>query len=225
VHILISATTLRIIALTITGVILTSCTVTDRNMLIQAAESGDLNVYAEQKAKQYANNPETIVRDLISLKVLLDELKDKASDKWGEGSSDVPGNDKYVKYTDDYQSKAIVDFMAGRITVETINADDDRGQLKSAIITTLLSTDNPGATDIFSDKAPEINGKPFLFEQVLDQEGKPIRYAWRAGKFADYLIARKLKVAQTDRGLRHSVTFPMVTNHRELRKNQYAEYV
>lgn len=221
---------IKTFALILLSTALSSCTTTDRRMLANAAASGDLSEYARQKATQYSQNPEALVKDLKNIKALLDELRGKAKDKWGNEEADMPSNDKYVKYTDNYQSKAIIDFSAGRITVETIsaqkrNADDYKTQLRGAIITTLLSTDDPSATDIFSDETPKFNGEPFLFGQVIDQDGKAIRFQWRAGRFAEYLIAQQLKVAQTEKGQRHSVTFPMVNNHNELRKNQYSEYV
>lgn len=210
--------------------LLTSCTATDRKLLADAAASGDLSEFAKKKAEQYSNNPGALIRDVKSIKALLDELRGKARDKWGDDETDMPDNDTYVKYTDDYKSKAIIDFNAGRITVETMNASnyntpERKAQLRSAIVTTLLSTDDPSATDIFSDKQPEFNGEPFLYGQVLDQDGKAVRYEWRAGRFADFLMAKQLHVSQTDMGQRYSVTFPMVQNHYELRKNQYSEYV
>ena len=51
---------------------------------------------------------------------------------WGKGPGTLPGNKKYVKYTNAYQSRAEVDFAAGRITVETIAKDAPELQLKQA---------------------------------------------------------------------------------------------
>ena len=215
----------------LTGILtlLTSCTATDREMLAKAAASGSatqaIDSYARQKAAQYERDPGAFLADLQNIKALLDVLRGNAEDKWGDKEADLPGNDKYVKYTDQYQSKAIIDFKAGRITVETINAKDHQKQLHHAIVTTLLSTDDPSATDIFTDKEPEFNGQPFLYGQVVDQDGKAIRYQWRAGRFADHLMKAHLKVFDTDKGRKHSVTFPMVKNHYALRKQQYAKYV
>lgn len=194
-------------------------------MLAKAAASGDIKEYARHKAGQYSRDPNALLRDLKNIKQLLDELRGKAKNKWGEKDADMPGNDKYVKYTDDYESKAIIDFSAGRITVQTISQKDHHQKLRQAIIATLLSTADPSATDIFSDQQPVFNGEPFLYGQVLDQDGVAIRFEWRAGRFAEYLINTQLQVLQTSKGERHSVTFPMVQNHYELRKNQYSEYV
>lgn len=173
-------TLVRICVFVLIGLSISSCSTTDRRLLAQAASSGDLSNYARLKAAEYKRNPDALFRDLRNIKSLLEELRGNARDKWGDEQADMPGNDKYVKYTDDYKSKAIIDFGAGRITVETINASNYQAQLRQAVITTLLSTDDPSATDIFSDETPEFNGEPFLYGQVLDQDSVAIRYAWRA---------------------------------------------
>ncbi len=206
-----------------------SCTHTDRVMLARAAKSGDagqiVESFAKQKAQQYQNNPGALLYDLKNLKELLAALKDNAKDKWGEQDSDLPDNDTYVKYTQDYQAKAVVDFALGQVRVETINAEDYKTQLREAIITTLLTTADPNSTDIFSAETPEFNGEPFLYGQVLDQDGVAVRFQWRAGRFAEYLMATQLKTHNTEAGIAHSVNFPLVNNHHELRKKQYAQYV
>lgn len=198
-------------------------------MLAKAVTSGDpgevLESYTRQKAVQYQQNPRALVYDLKNLKDLLDELRDNAGGKWGKDKTELPDNDTYVKYSQNYQARAIVDFAAGYVTVETINAEDYRVQLREAIITTLLSTDDPNATDIFSAETPQFTGEPFLYEQVLDQEGVAIRFEWRAGRFAEFLLATQLTTTQDKTGEIHSVTFPLVLNHHQLRKKQYARYV
>ena len=62
--------------------LLTSCTATDRKLLVDAAASGDLSEFAKKKAEQYSNNPGAMIRDVKSIKALLDELRGKAKDKW-----------------------------------------------------------------------------------------------------------------------------------------------
>ncbi|BDX08621.1 murein transglycosylase domain-containing protein [Planctobacterium marinum] len=198
-------------------------------MLLKASQTGDIRQvaesYARQKAVQYQNNPQALIYDLKNLKELLDELRGKAKDKWGEEDTEIPDNDTYVKYTQDYQARAIIDFRAGYVTVETINAQDYKTQLREAIITTLLTTDDPNSTDIFSDETPQFTGEPFLHGQALDQDGVAIRFPWRAGRFAEYLLATQLKTDSTEAGQQHFVTFPLVSDHHVLRKKQYAKYV
>ncbi|MFA0464848.1 murein transglycosylase domain-containing protein, partial [Vibrio sp. 10N.261.45.F1] len=70
--------------------------------------------------------------------------------------------------------------------------------LKNAIMTTLLTPDDPAHVDLFSSKSIKLEGQPFLYNQVVDQEKKPIQWTWRANKFADYLIANNLKTKEVD---------------------------
>lgn len=208
---------------------LNACSATDQRNFISAVQSNKpdeaIKRFAKRKEQQYKNDPTALVRDIQHLRQLFDQLRDNAGKVWGTKDVNLPSRKKYVKYTDKYQSRALVDFGAGEITVETINAKEPKKQLRQAIVTTLLSTEDPTATDIFTDKAPSFSGRPHLYGQVLDQDGKSIRYEWRAGRFADYLIKRQLKSKTTKKGKSHYVRFPMVNNHNQLRKQKYSEYV
>jgi membrane-bound lytic murein transglycosylase C len=97
--------------------------------------------------------------------------------------------------------------------------------LKKAIVTTLLTPDDPKHVDLFSSQNIVLKGEPFLYRQVVDQDNKPIHWSWRANRFADYLIHNKLKIKQV--GLKKSfyVTIPMVKNQLEIRSYQYAEII
>jgi len=226
------------VAVSAAVLLLVSCSATDKKIFTTAIQnvsngksssSNDIKAVAQnfvaQKKQQYQNDPTAIIRDVQNLKTLLDQLKGNAGKVWGEKDSSLPSRKKYVKYTDNYRTKATVDFAAGTITVETLNSPKPKDQLKSAIVTTLLTTDDPSSTDIFSDQTPQFSGEPYLFGQVLDQDRKPIRYQWRANRFADYLIAKQLQRSKADKGTRHYVTFPLVKNHHHLRKQQYSEHV
>lgn len=47
--------------------------------------------------------------------------------------------------------------------------------------------DDPGSIDLYSDiNNIAISKEPFLYGQVLDHTNQPIRWEWRATKFADY---------------------------------------
>jgi len=101
--------------------------------------------------------------------------------------------------------------------------------LKKAIITTLLTSDDPRQVDLFSDAAPagseESKSKPFLYEQVLDHDGKPIEWQWRANRYAEYLIKNKISKVKigNKNGLR--VIFPLVKTHQKIRAYKYASLV
>ena len=62
------------------------------------------------------------------------------------------GKFDYVKYTDQYKSRAHIDFSGGRIMVETVSGLDPRAHLRRAIIETLLTPDDPAEVDLYSDR-------------------------------------------------------------------------
>ena len=202
-----------------------ACTVTDARLVARAIDSRDISTLTDAKADQYIRNPRVLVRDIKTITELLGQLKSQAQNAWGREGADLPTATTYVKYTDGYNSKATVDFLNGRITVETIAKEDSLGELKHALVVTLLATDDPSSTDIFSDRAPDFTGKPFLLGQVVDQDGKAIQFEWRAKRFAEYLIENHRTYVKALGPNRHSVTFPLVKNHNELRKVRYSDPV
>lgn len=208
---------------------LTSCSTTDQARVKAAIHSDNpkeaITEYVKDKGKQYQQSTEKLVNDIKSLHELFDNLESIVIAVWGDKFGQLPGNKKYVKYTNDYQSKAEVDFARGLITVETIAKNRPMEQLQKAIVTTLLTSDNPANTDIFSDKTPTIAGKPYLFEQVLDHDNQPIAYQWRANRFATHLVKNQVKNRTIGRRQSHYVEIVMVKSHVELRKKQYADHV
>jgi membrane-bound lytic murein transglycosylase C len=220
------ASRFAIVALAIT---LTSCSTTEQSRIAKAILSDSpkaaLEKYVLSKSKQYAESPGQLISDIKSFSQLVSDLKAATQVLWGEKDATIASNKKYVKYTNDYQSKAEVDFVSGFIKVQTIASDKPLAQLKEAIVTTLLTNDNPANTDIFSAKTPKLTGKPYLLNQVLDQDKKPIAYAWRANRFADYLIKNQLKKQTVGKHLSHYVQIAMVKSHTQLRQKQYAEHV
>ena len=60
-------------------------------------------------------------------------------------------------------------------------------------MTTLLTPDDPASVDLFSSKSIKLEGQPFLYNQVVDQDKKPIQWSWRANRFADYLNRKQPK--------------------------------
>ena len=202
-----------------------ACTVTDARLVARAIDSKDISALTDAKADQYIRNPRVLVRDIKTITELLDQLKSQAQNTWGREGADLPTATTYVKYTDGYNSKATVDFLKGRVTVETIAKEYSLGELKHALVATLLATDDPSRTDIFTDRAPDFTGKPFLLGQVVDQDGKAIQFEWRAQRFAEFLIENHRTYVNASGPNRHSVTFPLVTNHNELRKIKYSDPV
>ncbi|NKB39392.1 MAG: membrane-bound lytic murein transglycosylase MltC [Gammaproteobacteria bacterium] len=181
----------------------------------------------EQKGRAIASNPESLPQELKKLKAKFEKFRRVVDEIWGDKDPQQPGPKDYVKYTDKYYNRAHIDFEAGLVTVETVAPDNQKSYLKKAIVTTLLTPDDPRKVDLYSDTEPvsEGSGKPFLYQQVLDHDGQAIAWEWRAKRYADYLVTNKLnKITLAKRaGLR--VQFPLIASHQQLRAYKYASLV
>lgn len=179
----------------------------------------------EAIAKQAKVSKELINADLKIVKALYKTLSSKVNSKWGSNNSQLPAKKKYVKYSNNYQARSIVDFEKGIVRVETLTTDSPIWSLKKAVTTTLLTTSDPTKTDIFSSSAPNIDGVPFLYPQVIDNEGKLVKYSWRAQRYADYLVSKKLQKSTMNGKIVYSVEFNLVEQHQHLRQEKYSQYV
>ncbi|MDP5055435.1 MAG: murein transglycosylase domain-containing protein [Marinomonas hwangdonensis] len=187
----------------------------------QADDIKDLKAIREQ-AK--------ITRDLINadikaIRALYAELDQKVNQIWGKDDHTLPDKKKYVKYTNNYQARAIVDFEKGLVRVETLEKDTPLATLKQAVTATLLTTSDPSKTDIFSSSAPNTQGVPFLYPQVIDHDGKLVKYPWRAQRYADHLVNNTLKTSRVDGRNIYAVEFKLVEKHQHLRQQKYSDYV
>ena len=157
-----------------------------------------------QRSEYYKQHPEAITADIRAVKrdfdKLMSLLKGKAGKQWGKKETKVPTKKQYVKYTQNYQSRAVVDFDQGEVMVETLDDRDPNGSLRNAIVTTLLTSDDPRSVDLFSDKAVTLSSdeEPYLKGLVLDQKGKSISDPRSAEAFADYLIQQKKQQRKID---------------------------
>ena len=194
--------------------------------LTKIVESDDreaaLKETADRLGDYYADNPEAAIADLRTAKRELSDLMSFLSKlvgkEWGADEVRVPTQTQYVKYTQNYQSRAIVDFDAGTVTVETLDEKSADKSLQNAIVTTLLTPDDPRAVDLFSDKPIELSSKqePYLKNLVLDQKGKVVDRPEIAEAFAAHLVAAAKKQRSLDvngeRKQASFVTIPMVSN-------------
>ena len=189
---------------------------------IKTAESTeDYKAIAKQSKASY----ELIRADIKAIRALYAELDEKVNKRWGKNNSELPDKKKYVKYTNDYQARTLVDFEQGLVRVETLASNAPLASLQEAITTTLLTTADPSKTDIFSSDAPNVEGVPFLYPQVLDHDGTVVRYRWRAERYAKYLVANKLQQTNQDGKQVYAVEFNLVEQHQHLRQEKYSEYV
>ncbi|QRV23917.1 murein transglycosylase domain-containing protein [Marinomonas foliarum] len=176
-------------------------------------------------AKQVKTTSKIIRADIEAIKALYAELDQRVNKRWGKGNSELPEKKKYVKYTNDYQARTIVDFEKGTVRVETLTTEQPLDTLKQAVTTTLLTTADPTKTDIFSSDAPDTEGVPFLYPQVMDHDGKLVQYRWRAERYSDYLVSNKLKKSNTNGKSVYAVEFNLVPQHEHLRQEKYSQYV
>lgn len=206
---------------------LSACTTHDAFRLAESVARGSslesiVTSHAQSKAKGWVANPDSLKSDVKRFERFLSSI----SDTWGDRDGIRATPKEYVKYTDSYINRARINFETGLVTVESL----DSLLLKKAIVTTLLTPFNPKRVDLFSDKEVPLGDVPFLFNQLTDNEGKPVRWEWRAERFAQYLVDKKLQSRKiVDVSGKHKklvfVEFPLVDKHSVNRKFKYSAYV
>jgi membrane-bound lytic murein transglycosylase C len=147
------------------------------------------------------------------------QLRTNVQKRWGQNDAKVADRTVYVKYTQGYKSRVITDFDHGSLTVETLDETDPRGSLKATIVASLLTTSDPAAVDLFTDKDVNLDTgrKPYLYSLVHDNQGKPIQNRQQAEAFAKYLVAQKMQTrpVSADQGAKTAlfVRINMVKNY------------
>ena len=223
------ALVLRSACLIVALLLTASCSRYDAVRIARAAATGSPAAAAEalarDKAIGYASNPAALGSDLKQFSSLLQSFIEAVTGVWGKDEVRIPEPKQYVKYTDNYLSRASVDFDAGLVTVETVAADDPLRSLWNAIVTTLLTPGDPRAVDLYSASQVKLGDTPFLLGEVKDRENQDIRWAWRAERYADQLIADDLRSRKADGKTVRYVTIPMVRDHLNIRAAKYRELV
>jgi membrane-bound lytic murein transglycosylase C len=228
-------TTLRNSIVLLAGVLtLAGCSTYD---VVKIATSGNpsstATSIARYKAASYQQNPVRLVQDLQqaqrNYQKLVDILSGKAGAQWGRKEAVTPSNKRYVKYTQNYMSRAIVQFDRGLVTVETLDPARPEQSLKNAIVTTLLTPDDPRAVDLYSDKSIALSGRPYLHGLVVDQNGRAIDTPALAEGYAAHLLAtaRQTRMVDTGQGSRqvHYVQITMVSDYENKQAQRYAASV
>lgn len=198
--------------------------------VIDIASGKDPKQILKEHTDAYQRDPEALVRDLRAIQrdfqAIMTALTGRVRHTWGEKEVKVPEQKRYVKYTQNYMSRAIVDFDRGLVVVETLDEKTPKDSLKTALVTTLLTPDDPRAVDLFSDKAVTLTSDkpPYLLGLVMDEQGQAIRTPAQAEVFA----ARRLESGTMTRTVDQNgtakqalrVELPMVANfsHRQAEK-------
>lgn len=190
---------------------------------------------AKARGDYYKDNPQAVLDDIRAVKRDFDQLMafltGKVDDTWGKKEVKVPTQKQYVKYTQNYKSRAVVDFDRGQVTVETLDEANPQQSLRGAIVTTLLTPDDPRAVDLFSDKPVTLSSErePYLKGLVLDHLGKPIGAPETAEAFAAHLLESKTTQRSVDvNGAAKqalAVTIPMVSNFSNKQAEKYKDLV
>jgi membrane-bound lytic murein transglycosylase C len=193
--------------------------------IVVTRDARSAGVMAAEKTARYAVNPQALAWDIERFKQRLRAFRDSVEGIWGEEEAREPEPKVYVKYVDNYLSRATVDFDRGVVRVETLDPQKPLERLRSAVVTTVLTPSDPRAVDLYSAGEVRLGETPFLYGEVKDFEGKNIRWEWRAGRFADELISRGVAVRtiSTAEGAKSawSVSFPMVADHLQVRAAKY----
>ncbi len=178
---------------------------------------------SSKKTESY--NPE-LEKDTNGFDILMGQFAHNIENIWGFNEVLIAGPKDYVKYTDGYQTRSHINFDQGTITFETIAGTEPADHLRKAIITTLLMGDDPGSIDLYSDVNDiPISKEPFLYGQVVDNHGEPIRWQWRAARYADYLLQTQMKSRSNGLRIIYSVTINLVSNHLDKRAHKYVGMV
>src|SRR5947209_9669269 len=165
--------------------------------IIDIATSKDAEQALRRHVEGYARDPGALLKDLRAaqrdFETLMSALRGEVGRTWGKKEVHLPDRKRYVKYTQNYRSRAIVDFDAGEILVETLDDTDPRRWLKYVVLTTLLTPNDPRAVDLFSDKGITLTSdkEPYLLGLVVDQTGKPVRTPAEAESFAEWLLEKR----------------------------------
>lgn len=216
--------------------VINSGTVKNLTQIASAQNPSDaLKQQLKQRSEYYKEHPEAAIDDLRAVKRDFDKLmallQGKAGEQWGKQEVKVPTQKQYVKYTQNYMSRAVVDFDQGEVMVETLDEQDPAASLRNAIVTTLLTPDDPRSVDLFSDKPVSLSsGKaPYLKDLVVDQKGRSITEPAAAEAFAQYLLDKQKQERTVDAdGAAKKATFvkiAMVSNFSNKQARKYSSQV
>lgn len=198
--------------------------------VLDLATGKDPKLLVKERVDAYQRDPQAVLRDLRTIQrdfnTIMTALTGRVRQTWGEKEIKVPEQKKYVKYTQNYMSRSVVDFDNGSIVVETLDEKAPKESLKNAIVTTLLTPDDPRSVDLFSDKAVTLTSErpPYLLGLVLDQQGQPIRTPAQAQAFAaSTLDSAETRAVDQNGALKHAlrVEIRMVANFSNRQAEKY----
>ncbi|MGP1930198.1 MAG: membrane-bound lytic murein transglycosylase MltC [Arsenophonus sp. ET-YP4-MAG3] len=166
------------------------------------------------------------LKDTNTFDILIQQFANNIENIWGTKEILISRQKYYVKYIDQYKTRTYINLDSGSIIIETITDVELKEYLKKIIIITLLMGNDSRSIDFYSDiNNIIISKKPFLYGQVLDHTNQPIRWKWRATKFADYLLKNKLEKRQSGLRIIWSITIKLIPNYLNKRAHKYLPYI
>ncbi|MFT7683170.1 MAG: membrane-bound lytic murein transglycosylase C [Moritella dasanensis] len=219
----------RILLIAISCSVLAACSMSDYQHSVELAalnnNSQALERLAYQQPNYRAKTAQSNDKDNTALNTIQTDYRSEVTNLWGDSSNAFSSNYRYVKYTNDYRSRAIIDFEQGTVRVETLEQQNSQQYLKQAIEYTLLAPQQPKYTDVYNSYTSEIKGTPFLYQQVKDNDGKAMKWHWRASRYANYLIKHKRKQVTVNGNQITSVSFALSSNHTQIRQQRYQSQI
>lgn len=227
------------VLLTVCGLLavllLSSCTTSNAVRVITSRSPAQaMKAIAESRVRSYQYNPMLALSDIRraqdQLNRLLGNVRKESSKKWGKKESNkLPSRTRYVKYTEDYESRVTVDFDAGSVLIEHLDEPGIKDKLQNAVLIALLTPGDPRSVDLFSAKPVELSGTPYLQGLVADQNGKLIESRSEAEAYAAYLTGHDVRSKSIDvNGAKKQVSyvqFKMINTHVEKAALKYAPQV
>lgn len=174
-------------------------------------------------SKKGTQEKPTYTKDTNAFNILIGQYANNIEQIWGLSEVLIAGPKDYVQYSDDLQTRVHINFVSGKLTIETLS-DDPINQLKSSIVSTLLMSE-PQDLIKTSTSTYDVKKEPFLYKQIVDDKGEPIRWEWRAVHFADYLIDNQMKIRLVDGRQISYVTINLVANHVNERAHKFMPQV
>ena len=157
-----------------------------------------LTSMAESKVDNYRRDPLALLNDFDRLRQelgkLFGEVHDESEKKWGaEEAQTLPSPKKYVKYTQQYKNRIVVDYEKSTIRIEHIQEPRAANNVRNAVVIALLTPQDPKSADVFSDSDVVLDGQPFLQNLVLDQNNRAMLSRQDVERYADFLVTNRLQ--------------------------------
>ncbi|MDP3702512.1 MAG: murein transglycosylase domain-containing protein [Hylemonella sp.] len=173
------------------------------NVATARSPEAALRNMAQSRVNAYTYNPQLAVADLRRIKneydKLMGNLQKESGEKWGQREAGtLPSRTRYVKYTENYKNRVVVDYDAGTILIEHLEDEAVRDKLRRATVVALLTPGDPAAVDLFSDQEISLSGQPYLQDLVVDQNNVVLKNRDDVERYAEHLVNNRLQQRSID---------------------------